>query len=64
MNKTVFTIILLILSIINTFAQTGKIQGRIYDEKNNEPLPFANIVIYGTNIGSTSDLDGNLYLPV
>ncbi|HPD64895.1 MAG TPA: TonB-dependent receptor [Bacteroidia bacterium] len=58
MNKTVFTIILLILSIINTFAQTGKIQGRIYDEKNNEPLPFANIVIYGTNIGSTSDLDG------
>lgn len=40
------------------YAQTGKIQGRVYDEKNNEPLPFTNIVIYGTNIGSTSDLDG------
>ena len=29
------------------------------NEKNNEPLPFTNIVIFGTNIGSTSDLDGN-----
>ncbi len=33
--------------------------GRIFDARNNEPIPFANIIINGTNIGSTSDLDGN-----
>ncbi len=40
-------------------AQTGTIRGRVFNEKTNDPLPFVNIVIYGTNIGSTSDLDGN-----
>jgi hypothetical protein len=39
--------------------QSGKIQGRIYDITSNEPLPFANIIIAGTNTGTTSDLDGN-----
>lgn len=40
-------------------AQNGRINGRVYDAKNNEPLPFTNIIIYGTAVGSTSDLDGN-----
>lgn len=34
-------------------------KGRIFDESNNEPIPFANIVVFGTQIGSSSDLDGN-----
>ena len=42
-----------------SIAQNGKIQGRVYDAKNNESLPFTNIIIWGTNIGSSSDLDGN-----
>nr|NQU90653.1 TonB-dependent receptor [Bacteroidota bacterium] len=41
------------------FAQSGRIEGRIFDAKNNEPLPFTNIVIFGTNIGTSSDPDGN-----
>ena len=40
------------------FAQSGRIEGRVFDAKNNEPLPFTNIVIFGTNIGAVSDLDG------
>ncbi|MFB6340234.1 TonB-dependent receptor domain-containing protein [Saccharicrinis sp. FJH62] len=40
-------------------AQSGVIKGRIFDEASNEPVPFANVVIMGTTIGSTSDLDGN-----
>ncbi|MBN2273329.1 MAG: TonB-dependent receptor [Bacteroidales bacterium] len=35
------------------------IEGRIFNAGNNEPIPFASIVIYGTTIGSISDLDGN-----
>jgi len=41
------------------FSQEGKIAGKIYNSTTNEPVPFANIVIWGTNVGSTSDLDGN-----
>ncbi len=37
----------------------GTIEGRIFNAKNNEPVPFASIIIWGTNIGSISDLDGN-----
>jgi hypothetical protein len=35
------------------------VRGSITDASNNEPLPFANIVVEGTQIGTTSDLDGN-----
>jgi hypothetical protein len=54
----------LILLIILTFssavyAQQGTIKGRVFNEKTNEPIEFANIIIQGTDIGSTSDLDGN-----
>ncbi len=37
----------------------GIIEGRVYDANTSEPIPFANVVIWGTNIGSVSDLDGN-----
>jgi hypothetical protein len=37
----------------------GEIHGKVFNKKNNEPVPFANIVVWNTNIGTTSDLDGN-----
>jgi hypothetical protein len=49
---------LLILFTLGSYAQTNNIEGRIYNAKNNEPLPFVNVVIFGTNIGVTSDIDG------
>ncbi|MBK7215116.1 MAG: TonB-dependent receptor [Bacteroidales bacterium] len=54
--------ILLFLSMIivtQAFSQSGILKGRVFNIKNNEPLPFTNIVITGTTIGSVSDLDGN-----
>ena len=56
---------LLVLIGIIAFAQvvlgqnTGSIKGKVVNKQNNEPVPFANIVIWGTNIGSSSDFDGN-----
>jgi hypothetical protein len=50
----IFTILPLIM-----IAQQGTVKGRIYDESNNKPIEFANIIVFGTTIGSTSDLDGN-----
>jgi outer membrane receptor for ferrienterochelin and colicin len=43
---------------VEASAQQGSIRGRVFNELTNEPLPFTNIIIYGTTIGSTSDLDG------
>jgi outer membrane receptor protein involved in Fe transport len=42
------------------FAQDkGKLSGLLTDkETNNEPLPFANVLIKGTAIGATTDFDG------
>lgn len=48
--------------IITAFAvaQTGTIEGNLIDkDQNNEPLPFANILIKGSTKGTTSDFDGN-----
>jgi len=55
--KVVFFIVSLGFSF-GLFAQTGSIKGRVFNIKNNDPLPFTNVIISGTTIGSVSDLDG------
>ncbi len=57
LNKSI-TLLLLLMSA-GIYAQTGSIKGRVFNVKNNDPLPFTNIIISGTNIGSVSDIDGN-----
>ncbi len=58
MRKTI-VLFTFLLSGLFIFAQKGTIKGKVYNAKNNEPLEFANILIEGTQIGSSSDLDGN-----
>ncbi|MCW1146668.1 TonB-dependent receptor [Flavobacterium lacisediminis] len=52
----------LLLSLFFTvamFAQNGTVTGTILDKEfNNEPLPFANIVIKGTKQGASTDENG------
>ncbi|MGB2870077.1 MAG: carboxypeptidase-like regulatory domain-containing protein, partial [Bacteroidota bacterium] len=38
---------------------TGKISGKVTDSRSKESLPGANIVIEGTTLGATTDVDGN-----
>lgn len=59
MFKKITVIFVLLLSGMIAFGQQGTIRGRVFNQDTNEPLPFTNLVIFGTNIGSTSDLDGN-----
>lgn len=58
MKNLLFILTLLLSSI--SFSQTeGSIAGILTDkEYNNEPLPFANVLIKGTTTGTTSDIDG------
>lgn len=57
--KTILSFVLFLFMTIGLFGQKGSIKGRVYNSQTNEPLPFTNIIIYGTTIGSTTDLDGN-----
>jgi outer membrane receptor for ferrienterochelin and colicin len=60
MIKRKLILIISILSLFNSvFAQRVKVYGAITNTLNNEPIPFANIIIEGTTIGTTSDLEGN-----
>jgi hypothetical protein len=58
LKKIIFASLFILVPIL-LLSQQGTVKGRIYDESNNEPVPFANIIIFGTTIGSSSDLDGN-----
>lgn len=58
MIRTIFLILLIHLSLAVSSQENGIIEGRIFNSKNNEPVPFATIAIFGTSIGSISDLDG------
>lgn len=40
----------------------GMIKGKVIDASNGEPLPFANIVIRETTMGTVTDLNGDFFI--
>lgn len=57
--KQIFIFLTIIFSAISIAQETGSIDGLLTDKDyNNEPLPFANVLIKGTTKGTTSDIDG------
>ncbi len=57
-SKINLLLVIALITVSNVLAQTGSIKGRVYNEINNESIPFANIVLDSTQIGTTSDEDG------
>ena len=66
MCKTIFSnlfIFIFILFLNNTFAQqTGKIVGNVIDGKTNEPVVGANIYLVDTNLGASTDEEGDFFI--
>ncbi|MEZ4857564.1 MAG: carboxypeptidase-like regulatory domain-containing protein [Flavobacteriaceae bacterium] len=57
--KKILTILSIVVTTLTLGQETGSIVGALTDKDyNNEPLPFANIIIKGTATGTTSDIDG------
>ncbi len=60
--KTKFTLLALLVFItitaIPSFAQSGKIVGKVTDLETGEPLIGANILVNGTNFGAATNVDG------
>ena len=55
---------LLIFLLVSTSisAQKGRVEGKVLDKDNKEPVPFANVQIVGTNTGAVTDLDGKFII--
>lgn len=53
---------LLCFCLTSTFAQKTKIIGKVIDAKTLEAIPFVNLILEGTTIGTTTDFDGNFVI--
>jgi hypothetical protein len=63
MKTRIFTFLsIFFISLSTVFAQQATVRGRVFDAVNNEPLPFVNVVVAGTNTGTVTDLDGNFQI--
>ena len=57
--KTIFNILICLVSAASFAQGTGSISGLLTDkETGDQPLPFANVTIKGTTKGTTTDFDG------
>ncbi|HCT31256.1 MAG TPA: TonB-dependent receptor [Bacteroidales bacterium] len=58
--KIKFIVLLILFFPFLLAAQNeGAIRGIVFNKINNEPVPFANVVVWNTTKGTTSDIDGN-----
>ncbi|MAD97709.1 MAG: TonB-dependent receptor [Flavobacteriaceae bacterium] len=63
--KKLLLLVAILCSISLTAQNIGIVKGTLTDkEANNEPLPFANVLIKGTQNGTTTDFDGNYTVKV
>lgn len=66
LSRLFLVVILLLVSAFppgdSLAATRGKISGKVTVGKSGEPLPGANIIIVGTNLGTASDLSGDYFI--
>lgn len=56
-----FFFILLVLTVFSTVTKSQSIRGFVYSVDNN-PIPYVNVYVKHTDIGTTTDENGNFYL--
>lgn len=57
--KKKFLLFAFSLIIRTAFAQQIAVRGRVFNKIANEPIPFANIIVQGTTVGTQADENGN-----
>jgi outer membrane receptor protein involved in Fe transport len=62
-KRTLYVGALLVLALSTLLAQNaGKISGVVLDDQTGEPLIGSNVVVLGTSLGSSTDLDGSFFI--
>jgi TonB-linked SusC/RagA family outer membrane protein len=64
MKQCLVILLSIIASLSTIFGQDLSFEGTIIDSQTNQPLPGATVVINESNIGTTTDFDGNFSLLV
>ena len=57
MKKNTLLLVILVLSALSSMAQ-NTIKGFVYDNSSGEAIPFANVILAGTNYGVATDING------
>lgn len=60
--KYLFNIVFYLFSMISVYAQRSIINGKISDGSTNKPIAFAHVFLANTNIGTTSNVNGEFIL--
>ncbi|MGY6741820.1 MAG: TonB-dependent receptor [Cecembia sp.] len=60
--KYIFTVFILLSALSTSYGQEGEVRGRVFNKINNEGIPFANVILLGTDYGTVTDIDGNYEL--
>jgi hypothetical protein len=58
MKKQLLLSLIFVLITSFSFAQTGSVRGFVYDKTTGEPVIFTNVMLKGTNYGSSTDVNG------
>jgi len=59
--KKLFFLFFFSISLTNLISAQTKVSGKVVDN-TNQPIPYANIIFKGTNIGVVSNEDGKFYI--
>lgn len=62
MRKAIVILSIFLGVQLNLWAQQASVKGLVVDAQNNEPMPFVNLVVSGTNIGTVTDDNGNFQI--
>jgi len=63
--KNKLTLIVTLLFTVAIIAQDGGVlSGTVVSEKDNIPIPGANVIVLNTTRGTTTDFDGNFEIKV
>ena len=61
-RKIISIIVCIILFPASVFAQTGSIEGTATDKNSKEALPGVTVILEGTTIGTSADIDGHFII--
>ena len=64
MSRKIYILLLLLVSMPGFLysSTTGKIAGYVLDKETGEPMIGANVIVVGTTLGSSTDLDGHFVI--
>ena len=62
MKKWFILSLLFLIFQTNLWAQQAMVKGRVIEVQSNEPMPFVNVIVTGTTLGTITDNEGNFKL--